>query len=196
MYKDTWIYKYFNYEVKCENGIVYFWDPRKSIIVDSYKDPEYRRFRIYANIPKLTKPYFYPLSEWKIISPVYSNVSIETDLLSRVPHGFRTKSYPSSKSIYYTSPYFFICKTPLIVESNALLFNNFLKPNSEQSILAMTTYDEEANTLKSFFSPTVIIPFLNTFSLPKTLEFTLMDANKYKIDLDNSSQLYILLTLL
>ena len=85
-------------------------------------------------------------------------------------------------------------KNSAIVEANSLLFNNAFKPYSKKTVLAMTTFNEDTNSLESYFSPTITIPFKGTLSLTKTLEFIVRDANKKQFALQDSCQLYLLLT--
>ena len=86
-------------------------------------------------------------------------------------------------------------KNSAIVEANSLLFNSAFKPNSKKTVLAMTTFNEDTNSLESYFSPTITIPFKGTFLLTKTLEFIVRDANKKQFALQDSCQLYLLLTI-
>ena len=64
----------------------------------------------------------------------------------------------------------------------------------KKTVLAMTTFNEDTNSLESYFSPTITIPFKGTLSLTKTLEFIVRDANKKQFALQDSCQLYLLLT--
>jgi hypothetical protein len=172
IYKSSWVYQYFNFKIGSENGIVAFYDTKKNLI-DSY------RFKVYIFIPKVTKPYFYSLNQWKEICPI-SECTLLTDVISNVSHGFKTTSYPSTKSVFYKLPYFLVFKSPTSISNNYLIFNNFLKPNFETRILAMLIFDEEKNLLVPYFSPGITLPFLKTLSLSKTLEFILVDSNKKK----------------
>jgi hypothetical protein len=102
---------------------------------------------------------------------------------------------PTTKSLYYTSPFFFVFKDHSTVEPNSLLFNSFLKPNSENRILAMTTYNDKNNSLEPIFSPNIILHFSNALALTKTLEFALIDSQKKPVLIEDFSQLYIVITI-
>ena len=187
IYNTSWIGQYFDIFSGTDDYIVSFFES-KNTRSNSY------RFKIYLYIPKKTKPYFYPLSEWKKFCPI-SECAVLTENISHVNHGFKTTSYPSTKSVYYTYPYFLVFKSPTSISNNYLIFNDFLKPNFETRILAMLVYDEEKNLFLPYFSPGITLPFLKTISLSKTLEFILVDANKKQILLEDYSQLFISLTL-
>jgi hypothetical protein len=187
IYISSWIYQYFNYKVSSENGVVMFWDhPEKNII-------ESDRFDIYLYIPDNTKYYFLPLNEWENLC-LSNECSILTEIISKIPHGFRTISFPTTKSICYKLPYFIIFNSPSSMSNNYLIFKNFLKPNFEDKILAMVQYDEEKDCLIPYFTPTITLPFLKTLTLNKTLEFKLIDSNKKQIMIKDFSQLFISLT--
>jgi hypothetical protein len=187
IYKESWIYKYYNYDIKCENGVVYFYEKLKKIIVDSY------RFYIYVYIPKQCRSYFYPASEWNTLFSSQSNY-IETSLLSRVPHGFRTMSFPSTKSLFYSPPFFFMFnrKSQTSIDTNYMSFNSFYKPNLEDSILAMCTYNEDLDMFETHFTPNISIPS-NSLILDN-FEFILQDSNRKQIKISDNSQLYITIT--
>jgi hypothetical protein len=188
LYKKSWIYKYYNFDVKSENGIVYFFDNIKKSVVDSV------RFKIFVYIPKLSKPYFFSLADWKQVSP-HSESVLETSLISNIPHGFRTKSFPTSNPLYYKPPYFFVFRNSSSTPSNYFLFNSFLKTNIEDSILAMVNFNEDKNVLAPYYSPGITLPFLNALSLNRTLEFILVDSEKKQIAVNDFSQLYVTIEL-
>lgn len=185
IYKQSWITTYYDYEIKSEDGIVFFVDNKNNPVLSN-------RFIIYVYIPKITKPYFYSLQDWKNIAS-NSETLLTVGQISNVEHGFRTKSFPTSKSLFYTSPYFFVVRTPSNISSNCLLFNSFLNTNSEDKILAAVEYIEEQNEFKIFFQPEISFPFLNSLSLNKTLEFVLTDSNKKQVALFDYSQLFVLI---
>lgn len=134
------------------------------------------------------------MSEWKRLNPPAENILLNCSLLSNVEHGLKTKAFPSSKSIYYDSPYFIIFKSPYLT-SNYLNFNNFYKPNSENCVLAMVLYNEDENNFVPYFSPGVTLSFLQNLSLEKTLEFVIVDSNQQIISIADNSQLFIQLTI-
>jgi hypothetical protein len=184
IYKDSWIYQYFNFKVVSENNVVFFTDTTKKILIDS------DRFQIFLFIPETTKYYFLPSSQWKNLCST-SECSILTDLISNIVHGFKTVSFPSTKSVRYKLPYFIIFNSPSAMSNNYLVFKDFLKPNFEDKILAMIKFDEEKNGLVPYFTPLISFPFLKTLTLNKTLEFILVDSNKKQILISDHSQLFI-----
>lgn len=145
-------------------------------------------------VPPLSRPYFLPDKEWlaKVRQP---EAFIQTDILSNVETGFRTIGYPSSTTEFYEPPFFIIFKTPPTVRSNYLIFNNFFKPNSECSILAMINFNEEQNAFVSDFAPGIDLPYSNFLTLNKTLEFRIVDSNNKTVDLRDNCKLYIKLIL-
>lgn len=99
----------------------------------------------------------------------------------------------TTQSLYYTQPFIFLFKNPAILEPNYLIFNNIIKPNSESCILAMATVNDN-NTLEPFFSPNILVPFINGLTFGKTLEFIINDSKRQQVALKDSSQLYVLIT--
>lgn len=188
IYKNSWITKYFQFEPKCENDVVFFYDKQRKVKVDSF------RFKVYIYIPKLTRPYFYPSAEWKLLFSNKANINLDTSIISKVPHGFKTKSFPSSNSLFYTAPFFFIFKSSHALASNYLAFKNFLKPNSEDSVLSMVYFDENKNKFESSFSPEITIPYSTSYPLNTVLEFTVYDSTKKQVMLLDYSQLYIIIS--
>jgi hypothetical protein len=186
IYTLAWISKYYNCKVDSDEGVVTFIEQSKKEVYDPY------RFKIYVYIPEATKQYFYPLSIWENICET-SDCLVLTDVISNIQHGFRTTSFPSTKSVYYNSPYFIIFKSPSIPK-NYLTFKDFLKPNFDDTILAMIKYDEEKEGFVSYFTPTITLPFLKTLTLNKTLEFIIVDSDKKQIVIDDFSQLFISIT--
>ena len=188
IYQNSWITKYFQFETKCENDVVFFYDKQRKNRVDSF------RFNVYLYIPKLTRPYFYPLSEWKLLYNNKTNINLETSLISKVPHGFKTKSFPSSNSLFYTAPFFFIFKSTHALASNYLAFKSFFKPNAEDRVLSMVYFDENKNNFEIIFSPGITLPYTKAFPLNNVLEFTVYDSTKKQVMLLDYSQLYIIIS--
>jgi hypothetical protein len=143
-------------------------------------------------IPELSKLYFDTKNEWDIMLPPNSdNVLIKTDILSNVSHGFKCQGVQASKSLFYTSPFFFKLNTPTVLPANYLVFNGFYKANVSKCILSMVKADEDNNTFISEFSPTIVLPFLKSLVLDKVLEFILVDSNDQQVTIENNSQLFI-----
>ena len=190
LYKESWICQYFDYEPKCENNIVFLWHRAKKSVVDSY------RFQIIEFIPEKSQPYFLPYYDLSKYRSENEAFFASTSLLSNVPHGFKAKYYPSTKSLFYNAPYFLIFKTSPSVNSNYLVFNSFLKPNSDCCILAMLVYNELDNTFSAQFSPAITLPYLHSLSLNNILEFNLFDTDSKQVELSDFSQLFVSLTTL
>lgn len=179
LYKSSWIAKYYNFEVKSDDGTVYLFDPTTNSETSSV------RFKIYVYIPEMSRPYFYSKNELKTISAFF-----ETSLISNLAHGFRTRGFPATKSMFYKPPYFLKLINPVLRSSNCLMFNGFLQANSEETILAMLTYNDDTNNFVAEFSPEINIPFQKYLLLNKTLEFIITDSNRTQLLIEDNSQLY------
>jgi hypothetical protein len=190
LYRESWIGQYFDYDIISNDGNVFFWSKLKKSPVDSY------RFQIFELIPKNSRPYFLSKSEWPKYSDADGDVFVEVSLLSNTPHGFKTKPFPSAKSIFYKAPFFLVFKASHSVDSNYLLFTSFNKPNVENCILAMLDYNENEDTFVSQFSPGIILPYLKSLSLSNKLEFNLFDTEEKQVQISDKSQIFILLHLL
>ncbi len=105
-------------------------------------------------------------------------------------HGFKSKCFPASKSLFYTSPFFFKLKTPLPTTSNYLIYKDGFNPNVEDSILAMVTYNVENDNLVSEFSPQLTFNFNKNRILNTALEFILVDANNQQLQVEDNSYLF------
>lgn len=153
------------------------------------------RFKVYIYIPELSRPYFYSKEDHKntIFNP---ESNIETTILSKIPNAFKTQSYPATKSLFYTAPFFFKLRTPSIASANYLQFKGFQTPNYEDSILSMVNFNDDTNSFIVEFSPGLIIPFKDALCLNKTLEFILVDANKRQILIEDNCHLYFSITIL
>lgn len=188
IYRDSWIYSYFEFDVMSENGIVFFYNKKQKKIVNS------SRFKIYVYIPKKTRLYFFPSTFWDT-RDYNINSFIEVDVFSQIPHGFMTLSFPTSKSLFYESPYFFSVKTSHSIIPNFLSFNNKNRPNSENAILAMVYYDDNIDNLQASFNPVIELQHLKLMPANSIFEFTFYDSNKKQIQVAENSQLYVLIVL-
>ncbi len=186
IYNDSWIYKYYDYNVKSEDGIVLFWDSTNKRPTNS------ERFRVFLYIPEKTRPYFFSKSEWLNFQTPSNYVIL--DIISHIPHGFKTKCFPATKSLFYTSPFFFKLKTPLITASNYLLYKDTYKPNFKDCILAMVTYSVENDNLIAEFSPQLTFHYKKNWPLSPMLEFILVDANNQQLKIEDNSYLFFSLT--
>ena len=189
LYANSFVCKYYDYEPKAENGIVSIWNKQKKEYVD--KDT---RFKILINIPDNTKFYFQLMSWWNsnfVKIPTWINPKI----LSLRMHGFQTNNAPGTKSLFYKAPFILMFKTSANINSNFLLFNNHYKPNLEECILALLTYDEDHNQFNPTFSPGISLQTFNNLSLNTFLEFTLFDSKKNLVKISDNSQLFITLVI-
>lgn len=112
-----------------------------------------------------------------------------------MPHGFQSHNAPGTKTYLFVPPYFIVYRTVGAV-NNYLSFKGFNQPNLEQSILAMVTFDEERNSIEPLFTPDLVLPYANVLSLNNFLEFRFYDSKGQQIIVSDTSQLFILLTLL
>lgn len=190
MFASSWIAKYFDVKVKTEHNTVYFVD-KKSNPIETF------RFLIYIFVPDSVKQYFFPLSIWKSFLPEGEPTKpLLIENISRFSNGFRTLGFQSSRSMFYSEPYFFFIKSPTNIDCNSLRFNNFVSPNIQESILCMLTFNDEIDAFSPVFTPTITLPYQDIFSLPQTLEFTFCDENKSEVKCQDNSQLFVSLKIL
>lgn len=142
------------------------------------------------------QPYFLPTTDWNKINETNDiNSFINTELISNILHGFKTKSFPSSHSLFYKFPIFLKFRTSLpSIPNNYLTFKDFNKANFDHNILAILEYNDEQEMLTVKLSLKIFIPFLNTLTLTKNLEFILTDSADNQILVEDESQLFILLS--
>jgi len=191
LYKNSWVNKYFNYDVRLDNGIVSFYNTtkRRPVLASTSS-----RFSVLLKMDELTKLYFNTAEWWNENHPE-SDKWILASKLSNVPHGFQTNNAPGTKAHLFVPPFFIIYRTVGAI-NNYLSFQGFNQPNIEQSILAMVTFDEERNAIEPLFTPDIILPYSNVLSLNNFLEFKMIDSRGKQILVSDSSQLFILLSLL
>jgi len=192
VYKESWIAQYFSYEVKVDLGVVYFYNTMKR------RNAQSNRFDVWLKIDNLAKLYFNTPSWWQSSFPEHPEgmpMWVLASSLSDIPHGFQSLNAPGTKAHLFMQPFFIVYKT-VGSESNFLSFNDYYKHNLEKSILAMLIYDEEHNKLEPQFTPELILPYSNVLSLNNFLEFKMIDAKGNDIIVSDSSQLFILLTVL
>jgi hypothetical protein len=186
LYESSWIYLYYNVSVDEQDGIVFFTDLVTKQILNSY------RLNILLFIPEICKPYFETSENW---SKFGNEVLIKTDLISKIPTGFKTQSVPATKSLYYTAPFFIKLNQSCNVVSNYLEFKGFFKPNVDKCILAMVSYNEFEEMFVADFSLTTKLSCAQTLSLNKNLEFILIDSNNKQVSIEDKSQLFISITI-
>ena len=190
IYRESWICQYFDFKPKCEEDIVFFYDKSKRLTVDT------NRFQVYEYIPANSRPYFLPKSDWDTASDDEGNVFCKTNFLSNVLHGFKAIPCYSTKSLFYTAPFFLVFRTSPSVNANYFIFNNFLKPNTETTILAMLMYNETDDVFVPQFLPEITLTYLKNLSLNNVLEFKLFDTNFQQVKIADSSQLFVNLALI
>ena len=190
IYKKSWVAHYFNFEVKSESGIVFFYNTSRNRVADT------DRFIVKLRINDKAKLYFNTSYWWTNFAggDVWPKW-IRARVLSNVTHGFQTANAPGSKSLLFYPPYFVVFKASG-VSPNFLSFTDFQKPNAEESVLSMIVYDEEHNILIPQFSPELLLPYNDTTVLSNVLEFKLLDSKKNIVQVSDKSQLFILLTML
>jgi len=186
IYKESWISKYYQWDVKSDNGIITFWDKANNTPRES------KRFTVFVFIPETTRPYFFPKSEYKYFTSI---TNIKLDIISNIPNGFKSKCFPASKSLFYTAPFFFKLKTPLPLQANYLVFKDTFSTNHEDTILAMVNYNPETDTFVADFAPQILLLVSNSFYLNKYLEFILVDSNNEQLLVEDNSQLFFTLSI-
>jgi hypothetical protein len=128
-------------------------------------------------------------SEWnQIINQ--SDRTISTELISNVPHGFKTRPPIGSKSLYYNPPFFIKLKTPLITDANYLVFKGRYEPNNMNCILAMTTFNEDIDMFQTEFTSSLEFSYTKMLMLNQTLEFIIVDSDNNIIDIEDGCQLF------
>jgi len=187
IYKKAWISKYFNVDVKSEEGIVFLYDnspTKKTILVSD-------RFEVLLEIPDVSKQFFQPNPFWNDISSSW----IESSMLSDIQGGFQSYNARGTKTEIYSPPFFIVFKMPGI-SSNYLSFIDYQKTNSETTILCMLQHDEEKNGFRAEYSPELFLLYNKDLCLSEILEFTMHDSKNQLVRVSDKSQLFIALTLL
>ena len=192
IYRKSFVYKYYNVDVRSHNGIVYFHNMTK----DKETVLKTDRFTVQLKIPDKTKPYFKSATYWDtIFGPDEWPEWVPAQTLSQVSNGTLSHSTPGTKNHLYTPP-FSISFISQGIEGNYFSFNRFNSPNLEDSILAMLFYETTTNTFVPFFDPYLIIPYKDHIALPQNLEFKILDSNKRHVHISEKSQLFVVLTLM
>lgn len=189
IYKKSYIFVFYNFEVNSDDGIISFFNNSKRTSSLS------QRFRIKLYINNQSKEYFQPIAWWNNLYRQSWPQVISPKVLSGMTHGFQTNSAPGTKVFKYTPPFFIIFKS-YNVSPNFLQFTDFKKPNAELSILAMISYDEINNLMYPNFQPDLVLPYTNELSLNTVCEFYLYDTNRVPINVSDKSQLYVNITIL
>jgi hypothetical protein len=189
LYKKSWVFLYYNFDVKTDNGIVSFYNMTKRRPVSTPG-----RFSVWLKMDDSNKLYFNTKQWWNENHPE-SNKWIQSFKLSNVPHGFQTNNAPGTKTHLFVPPFFIVYRTVGAI-NNFLSFKGFNRPNIEESILAMLTFDEDRNTIEPLFTPDLVLPYSNVLSLNNFLEFYMIDSRGEQIIVSDMSQLFILLSLL
>lgn len=189
IYQKSFIHKYYNNDVRVDNGIVYFFNNSKRQIMKN------ERVSVFLKIPDKSKEYFKHPNFWETNFGPESSDWIPTEKLSQVPNGTLSHNFPSTKSHKYTPP-FSISFRSQGIDHNYFSFNSFNSPNLEENILTMLMYDNDTNALVPFFDPYLVIPYHDQLALNQTLEFKVLDSLKHQVLISDNSQLFVILTLM
>jgi hypothetical protein len=189
IYTKSYIFKYYNTEIRNTNGIVFFYNISKR---QAFKND---RFTVLLKIPDKTKPYFNSSlfwdtnfgPEWFEWIPAYQ--------ISQFINGTPSTNSQSDKTTLYTPP-FSISFRSQGIEGNYFSFTHFNRPNLEDTILTMMVYDGVNNTFLPFFDPYLMIPYKRDMSLTQDLEFKILDANRKHVHISDNSQLFFILTMI
>jgi len=82
------------------------------------------------------------------------------------------------------------------VTTNFLSFTDYIKPNTEATILSLLQYDEDRNRFLSEYNPELILLYNTDLCLSEVLEFSMYDCKNQLIQVSDKSQLFIEMTLL
>ena len=186
LFRDSWVGAFLNYEIKTNEGVVQFVSKKDDTWMNN-------RFTLYIQLPGMMRHYFLPQSDWERVPGYTQSRFIQSSVLSFVTNGFQTKSFPYSKSALYTTP-FFLSFNSMSHDPNYLKFESFLKPNTNECILAMLVFNDDTDKFESIFSPLISLSSLKSLVLSNRLEFILTDANKNIVNLANHSQLFVSIT--
>jgi len=189
IYKKSYAFKYYNLEVRNENGVVFFYNNSKKQIHNS------NRFIIQLKIPDKTKTYFKQASWWNSTFGSEWPEWVPAQKLSNISNGTLSNDLPETQSHLYIPP-FSVSFRSQGIEQNFLGFNRFNTPNLDTTILTMMVYDSSTNTLFPFFDPHLFIPYHNNIPLTQDLEFKILDSNRNHVHISDNSQLFFILTLL
>jgi len=147
IYKKAWISKYFNVDVKSEEGIVFLYDnspTKKTILVSD-------RFEVLLEIPDVSKQFFQPNPFWNDISSSW----IESSMLSDIQGGFQSYNARGTKTEIYSPPFLLPSKCRESLQTTCLL-STIRKPMQKQ--LSFACYNMmkkkmvfELNILQSYF---------------------------------------------
>lgn len=187
----SWVNTYFQFTVQSEEGITCFYNKKN-------EKTESDRFEVRLKIPDNTKLYFQTVTWWdehkEENEPNWPKWIISR-VLTDVTHGFQTNNAAGTKQLLFESPFFIVFKSNEIT-SNFLSFVDFQKPNTEDTILCMLIYDDEHDVFYPQFQPELTLPYQNALSLDNVLEFKLIDSKKRIINVNDKSQLFIVLSIL
>ena len=192
-YRDSWIAKYFGYSAQLDlaTQTVTFLNQLKKIVIT-----ESDRFTVHIIMKNETnKLYFAPRSFW-LGAKSNAFEAYPVEILSHTPNGTITAGYPYTKSPFYMSPFFIVFKTNHAIDSNFLIFNDFLIPNSYGRILCLLNYDDGIDKFVPIKKMDICLPYNATLTLANVLEFTVLDAEQKLVKFEDKSQLYISLSVL
>lgn len=158
--------------------------------------PFSERYEININIPEKTKPFFLPKEYWTDLKDAHQNDFYPVEMLSQVRNGSTANGFPYTRSPYYKAPYFLVFKSNYALTSNFLIFNDFLKPNSYTTVLALLTYDDDNDKFVPMYTSDIELYYHHSLSLNNILEFYVQDSNQNRVEFANLSQLFVSLTIM
>jgi len=188
IYKKSYVFKYFNVEVRIVDGVVFFFNLSKKQVHKA------DRFTVLLQIPNKTKPYFKSPAFWDATFGQEWPEWVPAQQISQIPNGTLASNHESKSHLYI--PPFSVSFRSQGIEGNILSFNRFNSPNLEETILTMLIYDSATNTLLPFFDPYLTIPYKTHITLAQDLEFTILDSSRKLVHISDNSQLFFILTLL
>jgi hypothetical protein len=189
IYKKSYVFKYYNVDVNCENGVVFFYNLSKKSIFKSNK------FIVKLKIPNKTKSFFKGDHWWDATFGPEWPEWVPAEKLSQIKNGTLSNSITTTKSHSFSPPFSISFRTQG-VEQNYLIFNRFFSPNLEDTILVSLDYDVSSNRLYPIFDPQLILPYKEGLTLSQDLEFKILDSTGKHVEISDNSQLFIIITLL
>ena len=95
----------------------------------------------------------------------------------------------------YSTLLCFLLSHPNSCNKNFLIYNKFLLPNSYSRVLCLFNYDDLVDKFVAVKKMDIVLPYLNSLSLPSVLEFTIIDAEQKLVKFKDKNQLFISLNL-
>jgi hypothetical protein len=188
IYKKSYVFKYYSFDVRTTNGIVYFYNRAKNQMLKT------DRFTVLLKINNSSKPYFKSAAFWDTTFGPEWPEWVPAQKLSEISNGTSSHNLTGTTTHMYIPP-FSISFRSQGIESNYFSFNRFNSPNLADTILAMLLFDTATNTFIPFFDPYLTIPYKDHITLTQDLEFKILDSNRRHVQISDDSQLFFVLTL-